>query len=91
MRDFSRLVFVLFVALLLGFSPCAWSEDYDDYNHRDNPEGVPLFTQLVYNRISNLTGIFSQEIIKRLNFCIKDTWVFCFYPFCLKLVLGLEF
>ncbi|XXG84839.1 hypothetical protein AAC387_Pa11g0061 [Persea americana] len=73
MRDFSRSVFVLFIVLLLGFSPCAWSEDYDDYNHKDNPEVVPLFTQLVYNRISNLTGIFSQEIIKRLNFCIKDT------------------
>lgn len=71
----SRSVFgvaaVVFV-ILLGFSPCARSEDSNDLSQKDSP----LYTQLVYSRISNLTGIFSEEILKRLDFCVKDTCVF---------------
>ncbi|KAK4279655.1 hypothetical protein QN277_011397 [Acacia crassicarpa] len=45
----------------------------DDYNQQiHNPAVLPLVTQLVYSRISNLTSLLSQEIGHRSSFCVKD-------------------
>ncbi|RVW51550.1 ABC transporter G family member 24 [Vitis vinifera] len=44
----------------------------DDYNEFDNPELLPLFTQLGYGQISNMTTMLSAEFQKRSNFCVKD-------------------
>ncbi|XP_058082111.1 ABC transporter G family member 28-like isoform X2 [Magnolia sinica] len=73
MRNASLLVVVFVLFVLSSFTPFIWCQDIgDDYNESDNPEVVPLFTQLIYNRISNLTSILSPEIVKHLDFCIKD-------------------
>ncbi|KAI9124335.1 hypothetical protein K1719_004257 [Acacia pycnantha] len=45
-------------------------DDYDQQIH--NPAVLPLVTQLVYSRISNLTSLLSQEIGHRSSFCVKD-------------------
>lgn len=46
--------------------------DYDGDAVGDNQEAASLLTELVYSRLSNLTKIFSKDVIKKLNFCIKD-------------------
>ncbi|XP_077221770.1 ABC transporter G family member 28-like isoform X2 [Tasmannia lanceolata] len=64
-------IFPVIVIVVLSFS---WGVkcQVDDYNQSDNPEVVPLFAELVYNRLSNLTAILSPEILRKLSFCIKD-------------------
>ncbi|XP_028788964.1 ABC transporter G family member 24-like [Neltuma alba] len=44
----------------------------DDYDQIHNPAVLPLVTQLVYSRISNLTSLLSHEIGHRASFCVKD-------------------
>ena len=37
-----------------------------------SPAGVNLFTGLIVNRFSNYTGVFRDQVKKRLKFCIKN-------------------
>ncbi|XP_042476008.1 ABC transporter G family member 28-like isoform X2 [Macadamia integrifolia] len=67
-------IFILIV-ILLSFSLCVRCQDVGDYNEADNPAVLPLLTNLVYSRFSNLTVIFSGEIKQQLGFCIKDPQV----------------
>ncbi|CAK9171627.1 unnamed protein product [Ilex paraguariensis] len=62
----------LLLILCLGFSPCVWCVDGDDYSQSSNPTVLPLVTSLIYSQISNLTKIFGKDITKSLGFCIKD-------------------
>lgn len=52
-------------------------QDLSDYDQIDNPAVLPLITQLVYSRISNVTISLQYEINNRSSFCIKnpsDDW-----------------
>ncbi|KAL5985251.1 ABC transporter G member 28 [Asimina triloba] len=85
MRNAALLV-LLCMLLLVLCSPCSrcqdddtssggsTSDDDDEYSQgdSDNPEVVPLFSQLIYKRFSNLTGIFAHEIGEHLGYCVKD-------------------
>ncbi|XP_057954658.1 ABC transporter G family member 28-like isoform X3 [Malania oleifera] len=65
------LVILVVVLNLRGVVRCQ-----DDAKSQDvamgNPAAVQLLTELVYSRLTNLTAIFSDDILRRLNFCIKD-------------------
>lgn len=65
----SLVLWVIFALGLLHFVHC---QDVGDYNEIDNPAILPLITQLVYSRLSNLTAVLSREISKRSDFCVKD-------------------
>ncbi|RWR79394.1 putative white-brown complex protein 30 [Cinnamomum micranthum f. kanehirae] len=70
MRSVSTAFIVL--VLVLWFSPCGRCQDDDESGPKADPDPGNIFTGLVYNRMSNLTDIFSDEIMKHLGFCIKD-------------------
>ena len=63
------LVWLVLTLSLLLFGKKMHCQEMNDY---DNPAVLPLITQLVYTRISNLTSILSQQISKDSNFCVKD-------------------
>ncbi|KAF2318496.1 hypothetical protein GH714_008359 [Hevea brasiliensis] len=67
--SWSLVLWVIFAFSLLRFVQC---QDVGDYNEVDNPAVLPLLTQLVYSRLSNLTAVLSREISNRSNFCVKD-------------------
>ncbi|KAL6123895.1 hypothetical protein ACLB2K_076412 [Fragaria x ananassa] len=68
--SFGSLVLLGFIALsLVQF---VHSQDVDDYDGIDNPAVLPLITQIVYGRISNVTAVLSREISNRSSFCVKD-------------------
>ncbi|XP_057989389.1 ABC transporter G family member 24-like, partial [Hevea brasiliensis] len=67
--SWSLVLWVIFAFGLLRFVQC---QDVGDYNEVDNPAVLPLLTQLVYSRLSNLTAVLSREINNRSNFCVKD-------------------
>ncbi|KAI4351450.1 hypothetical protein L6164_005819 [Bauhinia variegata] len=47
-------------------------QEVNDYDQIDNPAVLPLITQLVYSRLSNLTSILSKEISGQSSFCVID-------------------
>lgn len=63
---------VVLVVLLVGSVQFVQCHNVDDYNEFDNPELLPLFTQLGYGQISNMTTMLSAEFQKRSNFRVKD-------------------
>lgn len=67
--SWSMLVWVVVVLSLQHLVRC---QDVGDYNEIDNPAVLPLITQLVYSRMSNLTAVISRDISNRSTFCIKD-------------------
>ncbi|CAA6655435.1 unnamed protein product [Spirodela intermedia] len=73
----ASLVFLSAVVILLSAHvPVARCQD-DDYNaeggHANNAGVNQFITGVIYNKLSNLTGIFASDIGNRLGFCIKDT------------------
>lgn len=54
-------------------------QDVNDYDQIDNPAVLPLITQLVYSRLSNLTTALSHDISNRSSFCVQDPWVCSLY------------
>jgi len=66
------LVWLVLTLSLLLFGKKMHCQEMNDYDQLDNPAVLPLITQLVYTRISNLTSILSQQISKDSNFCVKD-------------------
>ncbi|KAJ4845800.1 ABC transporter G member 28 [Turnera subulata] len=65
----SLLIWVIVVLSLQHFVSC---QDVGDYNEIDNPAVLPLITQIVYGKISNLTAAISRDISNRSTFCVKD-------------------
>ncbi|KAF2312128.1 hypothetical protein GH714_028158 [Hevea brasiliensis] len=59
----------MFVLYLL---PCAHCVDEDDYSQTGNPALLPVITEMIYNRLSNLSRIFSDAILETSAFCVKD-------------------
>ncbi|TQD76072.1 hypothetical protein C1H46_038384 [Malus baccata] len=47
-------------------------QDVGDYDQIDNPAVIPLITQIVYGRISNVTAVLSRQISNRSSFCVKN-------------------
>ena len=66
------LTLVALVVLLASSVQFVQSQNADDSSAFDNPELLPLFTQLVYSQISNMTTMLSAEFQKRSSFCVKD-------------------
>ncbi|XP_050209949.1 ABC transporter G family member 28-like [Mercurialis annua] len=64
------LIKFIIVFSLVNFVEC---QDVGDYNEVDNPAVLPLITQIVYSRLSNLTTIISRDISNRSSFCVKDS------------------
>ncbi|KAI6676541.1 hypothetical protein NL676_037337 [Syzygium grande] len=63
--------------LVLSCARFVQCQDLSDYSQVDNPAVLPLITQLVYARISNVTTNLQYEINNRSSFCIKnpsDDW-----------------
>ncbi|KAE9612194.1 hypothetical protein Lal_00022265 [Lupinus albus] len=60
---------ILVFSLFIGIIQC---QEMNDYDQIDNPSVLPLITQLVYTRLSNLTSVLSQEISSQSTFCVKD-------------------
>ncbi|KAK7279629.1 hypothetical protein RJT34_24684 [Clitoria ternatea] len=65
----SIVIVVLTLSLFLGMVQC---QEMNDYDQIDNPAVLPLLTQLVYSRISNLTSLLSHQISTDSSFCVKD-------------------
>ena len=63
---------VVLIVLLVGSVQSVQCQNVDDYSEFANPKLLPLFTQLVYGQISNMTTMLSAEFQKRSNFCVKD-------------------
>ncbi|KAK1275523.1 ABC transporter G family member 28 [Acorus gramineus] len=71
---------LFFLAIIISSSVSVRGQDDDDYGGspvgggggRGNPDVVPLFTELIYSRMSNLTDSFTGEISQHLSFCVKD-------------------
>ncbi|OVA18036.1 ABC transporter-like [Macleaya cordata] len=65
--------FLLFISILSSFS--RWqvqSQVMDAYSQTSNPALLPLVTEIIYSRLSNLTTVFVGEVSHNLDFCIKD-------------------
>lgn len=60
------------VMVALSFVQLVQCQYQDDYSGYDNPAVLPLITQLVNDRLTNMTTVLSGEISNRSNFCIKD-------------------
>ncbi|KAF5475836.1 hypothetical protein F2P56_007601 [Juglans regia] len=65
-------VLTLYIIVGLSLLPCIQCVDGNDYSQTGNPAVLPIVTQLIYGRLSNLTKILSQDIKENLGFCIKD-------------------
>lgn len=97
------ILFVFVVLTLLSLWPCIRCQDVDtdSYSQTGNPAVLPLITQVIYSRLSNLTTIFNGDITNSLGFCIKNVWVIlisptlflsgCGFPIILSLFLSLFF
>lgn len=66
---------LLFLVVVLSLLPCIWCVDGDDYSQTSNPAVLPLVTDLIYRRLSNLSTILTNDIKKNLHFCIKNVCV----------------
>ncbi|KAL3715239.1 hypothetical protein ACJRO7_007038 [Eucalyptus globulus] len=62
----------LFLVVFLSFLRRTISVDGDDFSQTNNPTVLPLVTELIYGRLSNLTSLFRDDISRSLGFCIKD-------------------
>ncbi|KAL6290698.1 hypothetical protein ACE6H2_008208 [Prunus campanulata] len=70
--------FCTFASLgILALSLVHWGQlvqcqDVGDNDQIDNPAVLPLITQILYGRISNVTAVLSRQISNRSSFCVKD-------------------
>ncbi|RVW75569.1 hypothetical protein CK203_056478 [Vitis vinifera] len=56
------------IVLLVGSVQSVQCQNVDDYSEFDNPKLLPLFTQLVYGQISNMTTILKCGVLETLQF-----------------------
>ncbi|CAK7343116.1 unnamed protein product [Dovyalis caffra] len=64
--------FLLFLVVVLNLLPNAFCVDGDDYSQTGNPAFLPIITDMIYRRLSNLSVVFSDDIKDTLSFCIKN-------------------
>ncbi|XP_062165748.1 putative white-brown complex homolog protein 30 isoform X2 [Alnus glutinosa] len=62
----------LFLIVVLGLPSRIQCVDGDDYSRTGNLAALPVVTQLIYGRLSNLTTVFRKDIEEKFGFCIKD-------------------
>lgn len=65
-------LFLKWVVVVLSFMHLVHCQDVGDYDQFDNPAVLPLITQVVYSRLSNLTTVLSRDIGNRASFCVKN-------------------
>ena len=63
---------LLFLIVGLSLLPRIHCVDGNGYSDTGDPAVLPFVTQMIYDKLSNLTKILSQDINKNLGFCIKD-------------------
>ncbi|KAG0472954.1 hypothetical protein HPP92_014811 [Vanilla planifolia] len=75
-----RTVCVLVVVFLLAAAQPRRGQDNDDYDYDDDngddsgsTADVPLFAEIVYERLMTLTTSFTKELGNELKFCIKNS------------------
>lgn len=64
---------LLFYLLSLSLLPRIQCADGDD--DETNPSVLPIVTQKMYERLSNVTTDLTKDIKSTLGFCIKDVYV----------------
>ncbi|XP_024190720.1 putative white-brown complex homolog protein 30 [Rosa chinensis] len=72
-RWFPHVVFIVVLRLL----PCFLCQDEDDFSKNKNPATLPLVTQLLESKLSNLTKYLSKDLRGHMEYCIKnveDDW-----------------
>lgn len=72
------LSLLLFATMALNSWRCVRCINEQEITQTNDRATSQLLTELVYNRLFNLTAIFSGEIKDRLSFCVKDVWGFIF-------------
>lgn len=72
LKNASNLRLVILVLWLVCYVGYGQFEDTHDFN---NPAALPLFTQMVYRKLSNSTASLSHELATRAKFCVKDPLV----------------
>ncbi|KAH7553567.1 hypothetical protein JRO89_XS12G0027500 [Xanthoceras sorbifolium] len=63
---------IFLLILVLNLFPIALCVDGDDYGRTGNPATLPLVTQLIYGRLSNLTKFLMDDLHIHMGFCIKN-------------------
>ncbi|XP_015574815.1 putative white-brown complex homolog protein 30 [Ricinus communis] len=63
---------LLFLVVVSNLLPCVYCVDGGDYSQTGNPALLPLITQMIYNRLSNLSTVFSDAILDTSGFCVKN-------------------
>ncbi|WCJ34473.1 ABC transporter family protein [Euphorbia peplus] len=72
MKIFRVLYVLLILNVALDILPCVDCVDGDDYSQTGNPALLPIITDSLYNRLSNLSTVFSDAILESSDFCIKN-------------------
>ncbi|XP_050230601.1 putative white-brown complex homolog protein 30 [Mercurialis annua] len=65
-------IYAILLLLALNLLACAISEVEVDYSDTDSQVLPPVMTQMIYNRLSNLSTVFSDAILDTSDFCIKN-------------------
>lgn len=67
----------LFLIIFLSLLPRTRCVNGDDYSRTKNPAVLPMVTQLIYSRLTNITKTLSTDLKADMGFCIKnvdDDW-----------------
>ncbi|KAJ6699167.1 WHITE-BROWN COMPLEX-like protein 30-RELATED [Salix purpurea] len=64
--------FLLFLIVVFNLLPNAFGVDGDDYSQTGNPALLPIITDMIYKRLSNLSVVFGDDLMDSLSFCIKN-------------------
>ncbi|KAE9619352.1 hypothetical protein Lalb_Chr02g0152201 [Lupinus albus] len=71
-KHLSVLLWLQILVMSLLFIGIIQCQEMNDYEQINNPSVLPLITQIVYTRLSNLTSLLSQQISSQSTFCVKD-------------------
>ncbi|KAJ4845459.1 putative white-brown complex protein 30 [Turnera subulata] len=64
--------FLLFLIVALILPPTAHNVEEDDYSETGNPALLPVVTQMIYRKLSDLSGVFKDDVLQNAGFCIKN-------------------
>lgn len=62
----------LFLIFVLRLLPLAHNVDEDDFRETGNPALLPVITQMIYRKLSDLSTVFKDDVLEDLGFCIKN-------------------
>uniref|UniRef100_A0A6N2KVQ4 ABC transporter domain-containing protein n=1 Tax=Salix viminalis TaxID=40686 RepID=A0A6N2KVQ4_SALVM len=57
--------FLLFLIVVFNLLPNAFGVDGDDYSQTGNPALLPIITDMIYKRLSNLSVVFGDDLMDR--------------------------